>query len=176
MNDAQTVTGLKALSVRQPWAWALIHADKDIENRSAGALRHMDLRSGHRLAIHASKGMTREEYEDGADFMSEIGGACPPARDLVRGAIIGSVEIVAVVKHSDSLWFFGPGGILIRDPARPLPAETPSGCSPGRPAAHWSRRRNGCSPRCRRRRRRPSSQCCSLMRRSSDDPRRTDRA
>jgi len=118
-----TLTGLKTLSVRQPWAWALIHAGKDVENRSVGALRHMNLRAGHRLAIHASKGMTREEYEEGADFMRGLGVVCPAARDLVRGAIIGSVEIVGVVKRSDSPWFFGPRAILVCDPhpCEPIP-------------------------------------------------------
>ena len=24
---------MKALSIRQPWAWAILHAGKDIENR-----------------------------------------------------------------------------------------------------------------------------------------------
>ncbi|WP_409188395.1 hypothetical protein [Bradyrhizobium sp. RDM4] len=30
-----------ALSVRQPWAWAIIHGGKDVENRSAPAVRNM---------------------------------------------------------------------------------------------------------------------------------------
>lgn len=29
-----------ALSVRQPWAWAIIHAGKDIENRTWQAVNH----------------------------------------------------------------------------------------------------------------------------------------
>ena len=28
----------QAFSVRQPWAWAILHAGKDVENRSAAAL------------------------------------------------------------------------------------------------------------------------------------------
>ena len=39
---------MRALSVRQPWAWAICHG-KDVENRSRGT-RHRGL-----LAIHASK-------------------------------------------------------------------------------------------------------------------------
>lgn len=52
-----------ALSVRQPWAWAIIYAGKDIENRSWQAVNH-GLRQRGRIAIHAAKGMTRDEYED----------------------------------------------------------------------------------------------------------------
>jgi len=105
-----------ALSVRQPWAWAIINAGKDIENRSAAALRHMRLPVGERIAIHASRGMTRKEYESAASFMREIGVDCPAPGDLPRGGVIGTVEVVSVVKESDSLWFFGPRGILLRDP------------------------------------------------------------
>jgi hypothetical protein len=105
-----------AISVRQPWAWALIHAGKTYENRSAGAIKFMLPLTGRR-AIHAAKGMTREEYEDARDFMaSEIGIACPAPADLLRGGIIGSVMITGVVKDSESPWFVGPRGLVIDDP------------------------------------------------------------
>lgn len=104
-----------ALSVRQPWAWAIIFAGKDIENRSWQATNH-GLRWRGRIAIHAAKGMSREEYEDAYSFMREISVECPAAADLRRGAIIGSVEVVDVVNESDSSWFFGPRGIVMRNP------------------------------------------------------------
>jgi hypothetical protein len=113
-----------ALSVRQPWAWAIVHAGKDIENRSAAAVRH-----GMRpclICIHASKGMTRHEYEDAAAFMQSIGVTCPRPDQLVRGAIIGTVRVLNVVGDSDSDWFFGPCGLLLADakPCSPV-------CVPG---------------------------------------------
>jgi len=104
-----------ALSVRQPWAWAIIHAGKDIENRSWQAVNH-GLRIRGRIAIHAAKGMSRDEYEDTADFLSGLGIGCPNAKDLARGGIIGSVEVVDVVSKSDSKWFFGPRGLVLRNP------------------------------------------------------------
>lgn len=103
-----------ALSVRQPWAWAIIHAGKDIENRSWQAINHGLTRRG-RVAIHASKGMTREEYLDAAEFMAQLRISCPPAIDLLRGGIIGSVEVVDVVTGSESPWFFGPRGLVLSD-------------------------------------------------------------
>lgn len=103
-----------ALSVRQPWAWAITSAGKDIENRSWQAVNH-GLRQRGRIAIHAAKGLTREEYEDGRDFIESLGIACPPAVDLRRGGIVGSVEVVDVVGESDSRWFFGPRGLVLRD-------------------------------------------------------------
>ena len=106
-----------ALSVRQPWAWAIIHAGKDIENRSWQAVNH-GLRQRGRIAIHASKGMTRYEYEDANETICKITDRAhiPPARDLLRGGIIGSVEVIDVVSDSDSPWFSGPRGLVLRDP------------------------------------------------------------
>lgn len=104
-----------ALSVRQPWAWAIIHAGKDVENRTWQAVNHGLTRRG-RICIHASAGLTRREYVSVAAWMDEIGIACPPAIDLSRGGIIGSVEVVDVVKDYHSHWFFGPRGLVLRDP------------------------------------------------------------
>lgn len=106
-----------ALSVRQPWAWAIIYGGKDIENRSWQAVNH-GLRRRGRVAIHASKGMTRDEYEYTKRFISELGGEVPAAIDLLRGGIIGSVEVVDVVSDSESPWFFGPRGLVLRNPMR----------------------------------------------------------
>lgn len=106
-----------ALSVRQPWAWALIFGGKDIENRSEAAIRHgMRAQIGRRIAIHASKGMTRDEFDSARDFMSSIGVCCPAAADLLRGGIIGSVAVTSVVDTHTSKWFFGPRGICISQP------------------------------------------------------------
>ena len=106
-----------ALSVRQPWAWAIIHAGKDIENRSWSwqAVNH-GLRQRGRIAIHAAKGMTRDEYDEARDFIDRQGRNCPDAHALHRGGIIGSVEVVDVVSDSDSPWFFGPRGLVLSDP------------------------------------------------------------
>ncbi|MES2671594.1 MAG: ASCH domain-containing protein [Pseudomonadota bacterium] len=111
-----------ALSVRQPWAWAIIFAGKDIENRSWQAVNHGLVRRG-RIAIHASKGMGKAEYEDARDFINEIlamtpdaGLRCPEAKDLLRGGIIGSVDVTDVVKDSNSHWFMGPRGLVLREP------------------------------------------------------------
>lgn len=112
-----------ALSVRQPWAWAIMLGGKDIENRSWQAVNH-GLRQRGRIALHAAKGMTREEYEDARNFMLRLGVTCPAPADLDRGAIIGSVEVIDVVSEHDSKWFFGPRGLVLSDPkvCSPIPA------------------------------------------------------
>ena len=102
---------IKALSVRQPWAWAIIHAGKDIENRS---WRSSTVRG--RVAIHASKGMGRAEYNESANFIKMLTDSVPQAPALERGGIIGSVEIVDGVRSSPSPWFFGPFGLVLANP------------------------------------------------------------
>lgn len=111
-----------ALSVRQPWPWAILFAGKDIENRSWQAVNR-GLNQRGRIALHASKGMTRDEYEDAAEFMAGIGITVPPPHELPRGCIVGSVEVTDVVTKSESMWFFGPRGLVLRDPipCKPMP-------------------------------------------------------
>jgi hypothetical protein len=117
MGDHPTPYGLKALSVRQPWANAVIYLGKDVENRTQASLRHMNFAGVYRIAIHAAKGMTRDEYDDAAGFMRQvIGVECPPAIELARGGIIGTARVVWIVKESKSPWFFGPGAIVLADP------------------------------------------------------------
>jgi hypothetical protein len=114
----------RALSVRQPWAWAIMHAGKTIENRSWRSY-NPGIKFRGPVCIHASSGLGREEYEDAADSIRQIcGKAVPPARDLPRGAIVGTVEIVDVVTDSQSPWFFGRIGLVLRNPRpiTPIPA------------------------------------------------------
>ena len=44
----------RAISIRPPWAWAVVHAGKDVENRSATAPRQFKSAVGQRVLIHAS--------------------------------------------------------------------------------------------------------------------------
>jgi hypothetical protein len=112
-----------ALSVQQPWAWAITQGGKDIENRSRFAVSKGDMRP-RRIAIHASLGMTREDYEDAADFMESLGVTCPRPNMLIRGAIVGVATITAIVSEHSSPWFFGPRGLVLADQCAidPIPA------------------------------------------------------
>lgn len=119
-----------ALSIRQPWAQLIIHAGKDIENRS------WPTKVRGRFWVHASLGMTRDEHADAIAFGVEAIRADPrnacatnkttlrelgfDFQALVRGAIIGSVELVDCVQSSPSPWFCGKYGFVLRDP-RPIP-------------------------------------------------------
>jgi hypothetical protein len=93
---------MKALSVRQPWAWAILALGKDVENRS--------WRTEHRgpLLIHAPKrwDLHVDEFD-------------PPA-ELPTGGIVGMVTLVVVTNASPSRWAL-PGCVhwVLEDP-KPL--------------------------------------------------------
>ncbi|TDR35711.1 hypothetical protein [Aquamicrobium defluvii] len=103
-----------ALSVRQPWAHALAMGWKPVENRSWRVITPQRQHIGF-FCIHASKGMTRAEYEDGRDFIEDMGFECPPAAELQRGGIVGIGRMLGIVRKCDSPWFFGPKGLLVSD-------------------------------------------------------------
>ncbi len=116
-----------ALSVRQPWAWAIIFGGKVIENRSPGAIRSggMDCR---RIAIHAASAMTEKEFRWGYWRLKRHGVRCPLPHELARSAIIGSVSVVDIVTQSDSPWFGarpGNAGLVLENPVPcdPVPAK-----------------------------------------------------
>ncbi len=112
-----------ALSVRQPWAWAIIHGGKAIENRSPGAIRSGDM-DCRRICIHAATGLKRSEYDWGLWRLHRHGVTAPRPEALVRGAIIGTVDVVDIVSSSDSPWFGGPCGLVLKKPVavEPIPA------------------------------------------------------
>ena len=93
---------MKALSIRQPWAWHIIHDGKDIENRKWP--------TNYRgwFLIHAAKGVDPFDRETVRD------------RAMPLGGIVGMAEIVNCVNGSASEWFFGPYGFVLAN-VRPLP-------------------------------------------------------
>lgn len=117
-SDLET---LPILSIRQPWAWAIINVGKDIENRT------WKTNYRGRFLIHAAKGCTQAEYYDAKDFCLYAldqkfrgkGIVFPAWQNSVRGGIVGVAEIVDCVDRHDSQWFFGPYGFVIRN-AQPV--------------------------------------------------------
>ena len=106
---------MKALSIRQPWANLILFNGKDIENRNWPT----GVRG--RILIHAAKGCTREEYDECMEFAEDVLRMRPNyfLDTMQRGGIIGSVEIVDCVTKSDSPWFFGQYGFVLKEP-KPL--------------------------------------------------------
>ncbi len=108
---------MMALSIRQPWCWLILYAGKDIENRNWWT------KFRGRFLIHASGGMTRDEYIVAFHFARKIDEraiSMPGRMQLERGGIVGEGEIVDCVKQSTSPWFVGEYGFVIRN-VKPLP-------------------------------------------------------
>lgn len=89
---------MRALTVKQPWAWAIIHGGKTIENRR--------WRTRHRgpLAIHASARDDQTAWTDPriVNALREANQLYDPA--LNGGAFIGVVDLVDIVRDHDSRW------------------------------------------------------------------------
>lgn len=86
---------MKALSLRQPWAWLVIHGGKRIENRT------WPTSFRGRFFIHAAKGCTASEYSDALAFCRSKGISVVgmPTHDrLLRGGIVGAATLTGVMR------------------------------------------------------------------------------
>jgi hypothetical protein len=113
----------KALSIRQPWAWLVANGYKHIENRSWSTTFRGE------FFIHASKGMTRKEYQECQEFLDWLDSEChmflpkivlPLKEDLHFGGIIGAANLTDCITDSDNGWFTGKFGFVLEE-ARVLP-------------------------------------------------------
>lgn len=85
---------MRALTVRQPWAWAIVHGGKDVENRTrnvAGAYRGP-------VAIHAGLTVAAMDssYAYSVSHLLSASGLKLLGDVLPVGAIIGVVDLVDV--------------------------------------------------------------------------------
>lgn len=118
-----------ALSIMNPWAWLVATGLKHIENRD----QNFTFRG--EFAIHAGKHFDPEARADlseglhpvtGNRFLSVVAGSelLTSLTDMfnakLNGGIIGVAEVVDVVTSSESDWFAGPYGLIIRN-ARFIP-------------------------------------------------------
>jgi len=123
---------MKALSIKQPWAF-LLFGQKDIENRNWAIGRNKNygpyqnqrtnfyIPLPSRIYIHASKSkddMTKEtiawilrrlDEKEQSHFMLAY-------ERLFFGAIIGELDITACVDKSQSPWFTGKYGFMRENP------------------------------------------------------------
>lgn len=130
---------MKALSIKQPWAWLICKGFKDIENRGSHLSRYIGLKElpsriyvhhGKRWdAIHAreifsllKKAHAELTYEE---LLQWWGPECNRT-DGMFGEIIGEVDITGCVEKSDSPWFVGKYGFTLATPVlydKPIPCK-----------------------------------------------------
>lgn len=124
---------MKALSVRAPWWWAILHG-KPVENRDW----YTGVRG--RIYLHASKFWKVGEISDDWDEIKYMAAKdniplplpvgtnaatrlCTEMRDA-GGCLVGTVEIVGCVREHSSAFFVGKFGFVLRNPvifAKPIP-------------------------------------------------------
>ncbi|NTF67724.1 ASCH domain-containing protein [Rhizobium rhizogenes] len=111
-----------ALSIMQPWAWLIVNGHKDIENRD------WPTKFRGPVAIHAGKKVDTDTECWLAQGIHPVSGHLLSAKDGMmnypypveeRGGIVGVAEIVDCIASSDSGWFVGKHGFVIRN-ARPI--------------------------------------------------------
>ena len=124
-----SVKEIRLLSVRQPWAWALIHGGKDVENRS-WSTNYRGL-----LAIHAGlqphdtlKHDNWKEFEKqfvGRDVFKDFDIEKEP-----RGAIIGVIELYDCQPGHlvDSVWRDDEPGWFAWKVRQPVELPEPISC------------------------------------------------
>ena len=126
---------MKALSIRQPWAWAIVNGWKTIENRK------WQTRYRGPLLIHAgARTVLQDEALDLQFIIATVTGAPDVRSDAFEalrvqyehertvGAIVGTANMVDCLRkfnryrgrpaHEDP-WWAGPYGFVLED-ARPL--------------------------------------------------------
>lgn len=127
---------MKALTVKQPWAWAIIHGGKDVENRT----QNFTYRGP--LAIHAAKVDDDGGYGDARMLLLVRREVSPLSRllrgALSRGAVIGVVDVVGchwAANHTRRDWCSrwaedDATHLMLRNP-RPLAIPVPARGMPG---------------------------------------------
>ena len=129
---------MKALSIRQPWAWAILCAGKRIENRAWKGCAYRGP-----ILLHASKGCTKDEFGEAARAIDKatFGGLTRLHADFVRyedlqrGGIVGRARIDGVLRteadfaayaagvrgsEEQRVWWMGGFALVLAD-VEPLP-------------------------------------------------------
>jgi len=99
---------MMALSIKQPWAWAIFHG-KDVENRT---WRTSVVGT---IVIHTGKGFDHKGYMWLRDNAGLLDAPLPSVSGFRRGGVIGLARLAGCVDYMASPWFFGPWGFVLRD-------------------------------------------------------------
>lgn len=112
--------GMRAISIRQPWAWLIVNGYKDIENRTWKTARRGE------YLVHASKTLSAASYEvvkkmiERTPEIAHVADLIPPRSELLVGGVVGSVCIDDCVSASLSPWFLNSGYGFVLSQGRPL--------------------------------------------------------
>lgn len=110
----------RALSIRQPWTWAILYAGKRVENRSWPTCYRGP------IYLHAGMQVDWDSLDDLELVIRRVPGPRPPA---YRGALVGTADLVACVRPDEVdpdqvSWAVGPWCFVlenVRALAAPIP-------------------------------------------------------
>lgn len=125
---------MKAISIRQPWVWAILRGGKDVENRSRNIV------GGYRgpVLVHAGQHLADQRAfraaEDFANLRMPQLGRPGATADLQLGGVVGIVNVTGVHRATAcsgqcSIWAEPTGWHIRLDSPRVLRRMVPS---PGR--------------------------------------------
>ena len=108
-----------AISLYAPWAWAILHLGKDVENRGL----YFPAYQGW-VFLHASKTLTRPKMVAEMAAVERMAGRAGKSSMVqadfsvdrlmaMQGHIVGLVELTGKVLSSESPWFVGPAGLTL---------------------------------------------------------------
>lgn len=103
---------MRALSIRQPWAWLIAHGHKPVENRTWPTSHRGD------TLIHAGKVFDLEGLASILATFPHLRSVLPQQYEL--GGIVGLAQLIGCVQKHPSAWFTGPYAFVFYA-ARPLP-------------------------------------------------------
>ncbi len=115
---------MPALAFQQPWLWLILGGHKRVEEDGTDQLENRDQYYSYRgpLLLHASKTFDQQgDRGDGFIFWQYYRNAgCPdtmPRRieQYPHGGIMGVADLVDVVPASESPWFVGRYGLILRN-------------------------------------------------------------
>lgn len=112
---------MKAISIRQPWAWLIVNGYKTIENRS------WSTKTRDEVLIHAGTLLTSNSYNavkkliQSDPRIAHVADLIPPISELDTGGIVGTAQITGCVATSDNPWFLNTGFGFEISGAKPLP-------------------------------------------------------
>ncbi len=102
---------MKALSIKQPWAWLIVNGHKDIENRNWATKFRGE------VMIHAGKAFDHDGHAWVYRNFPHI--QLPRPSEFEKGGIVGKATITDCVTESESPWFMGEHGFVLSD-AKPV--------------------------------------------------------
>lgn len=106
---------MKALSIKQPWAWAICNLPdpfkKGFENRT------WNTKYRGEFLVHTSKRFDVNGYIRMCKYLKELGysGTIPTKEEFVYGSFIGKTELIDVVEQSSDIWFEGTYGFKLEN-------------------------------------------------------------